>query len=118
MICANPDCAEPKTKKVCPKCSGRKFKYVGLLFHDLRHTGARNLRRAGVAETVIMEIGGWRTQSVFKRYAIVDRADHEDAMHKLEKDEKVRRVQFRHISGTAAKNTPPKASPAGSEMLN
>jgi len=49
-------------------------KYAGvpeLLFHDLRRTGARNLRRAGVAEGVIMKIGGWRTRSVFERYAIL-----------------------------------------------
>ena len=55
-----------------------------LLFHDLRRTAARNLRRAGVAETIIMKIGGWRTRSVFERYAIVAQSDIRDAMLKLE----------------------------------
>ncbi|TMB22558.1 MAG: site-specific integrase [Deltaproteobacteria bacterium] len=47
----------------------------GLRFHDLRRSGARNLRRAGVAETVIMRMGGWKTRSMFERYAIVDESD-------------------------------------------
>jgi integrase len=55
-----------------------------LLFHDLRRTAARNLRRAGVAEGVIMKIGGWRTRSVFERYAIVSQTDIAEAMRKLE----------------------------------
>ena len=59
-----------------------------LLFHDLRRTGARNLRRAGVAEGIIMKIGGWRTRSVFERYAIVSRSDMNDAILKLEESEK------------------------------
>ena len=55
-----------------------------LLFHDLRRTAARKLRRAGVAEGVIMKIGGWRTRSVFERYAIVSQTDIVEAMRKLE----------------------------------
>src|ERR1700690_3226465 len=56
----------------------------GLLFHDPRRTAARNLRRAGVGEGVIMRIGGWRTRSVFERYAIVSQADIAEALGRLE----------------------------------
>jgi hypothetical protein len=45
---------------------------------------ARNLRRAGVAEGVIVKIGGWKTRSVFERYAIVSQGDIRDAMTSLE----------------------------------
>jgi integrase len=55
-----------------------------LLFHDLRRSGARNLRNAGVAEGVIMKIGGWKTRSVFERYAIVSDSDIRHAMTSLE----------------------------------
>jgi integrase len=49
-------------KNVCTRAG-----VPGLLLHDLRRTAARNLRRAGVAENVIMQIGGSRTRSVFDR---------------------------------------------------
>jgi len=62
----------------------------GLLFHDLRRTAARDLRRAGVGEGLIMQIGGWRTRSVFDRYAIITEDDIADAVHKLEEDRKQR----------------------------
>ena len=36
---------------------------------------------------MIMKIGGWRTRSVFERYAIVSRNDMADAMRKLQNTE-------------------------------
>ena len=56
----------------------------GLLIHDFRRSAARNLRRAGVAESVVMSVGGWKTAAVFRRYAIVSNADQRQAMQKLE----------------------------------
>lgn len=56
----------------------------GLLVHDLRRSGARQLRKAGVAESVIMAIGGWETSSVFKRYDITSDEDKVLAIDALE----------------------------------
>lgn len=53
--------------------------HAGLHFHDLRRSGARNLRRAGVAETVIMRMGGWKTRATFIRYDVTSDADLIDA---------------------------------------
>lgn len=69
-----------------------------LLFHDLRRTGARNLRRLGVSEGVIMRIGGWKTRNVFERYNIVDQADLADAARRL--DEKRGNREFGHSLAT------------------
>lgn len=68
-----------------------------LLFHDLRRTAARNLRRIGIGENVIMRIGGWKPRSVFQRYDIVDNRDIADAMKKLEQSEKPKPEQIGHV---------------------
>jgi len=103
------DCKSPSLSAgVCSHCKGDRMRYTGLIFHDLRRTAARNLRRAGIAETVIMKIGGWRTRSVFERYAIVSRGDMVDAMQKLQRAEQESQVS--HVIGHAA-NTDSSSNP-------
>jgi integrase len=55
-----------------------------LLVHDLRRSGARNLRRAKVPESVIMKIGGWKTSAMFRRYGIVSTDELDAAITALE----------------------------------
>lgn len=61
-----------------------KMEYEGMIFHDLRRSGARALVHAGVPEKVAMQIGGWKTRSVFDRYSIVSPKDVAEAGRKLE----------------------------------
>jgi hypothetical protein len=65
-------------KKACEK-AGRP----GLLFHDLRRSAVRTLERAGVARSVAMKLTGHKTESIYRRYAIVAEADLREAGIKL-----------------------------------
>jgi integrase len=78
----------------------------GLYVHDLRRTGARNLRRAGVPESIVMKIGGWKTNDMFRRYAIVDSKDMAEAMRKLEVSREEVRAAAQVNSQRTAKEAP------------
>jgi len=48
---------------------------AGKHVHDLRRSAARDFRRAGVSETEIMALCGWKTASMFRRYDIITEGD-------------------------------------------
>lgn len=118
-LCA--ECSSPKKAgERCTQCRTKRCKYDGLIFHDLRRTAARNLRRAGIAEGVIMSIGGWKTRSVFERYAIVNRMDIADAMKKLQSSEKAleQTIVIGHETVTIGSARPASISPDGLHLAH
>jgi hypothetical protein len=73
----------------CTTCnSNKKAKYIGLHFHDLRRTGIRNMSRKGVPEKVGMLISGHKTDSVYRRYNIVDMEVLKTATIKIEEHQR------------------------------
>ena len=75
-----------------------------------------------MAENVIMQIGGWRTRSVFDRYAIITENDIVDAVRKLEADRKQREIATVEISAisheSVTKSTEVPARVANAKLLN
>ncbi|MBI4560554.1 MAG: site-specific integrase [Candidatus Rokubacteria bacterium] len=55
----------------------------GMLRHDFRRTAVRNLERSSVSRSVAMKVTGHKTESVYRRYAIVNDADLQEATRKL-----------------------------------
>jgi integrase len=56
-----------------------------LLFHDLRRTAVRNMRRAGIDTQHIKRIIGHKSDSMFERYNIIDEDDIREAGRKAER---------------------------------
>jgi integrase len=55
----------------------------GKIPHDFRRTAIRNLERAGVPRSTAMRLVGHRTESTYRRYAIVDEAMLKEGGEKL-----------------------------------
>jgi hypothetical protein len=66
----------------------------------VRRSAAKALRRAGVPESVVMMQGGWKTATMFRRYAIISSADNRAAVEVLERSRELsllvasRRLKF------------------------
>jgi integrase len=61
----------------------RKAGAPGLILHDLRRSAVRNLERAGISRSVAMKLTGHKTESIYRRYAIVADGDLIEAGAKL-----------------------------------
>ena len=73
-------------KKACKGAGILYGRFVkdGFIFHDLRHTFNTYMRKAGVPESVVMEITGHSTRQMFDRYNTIDIDDTRQAIGQLQ----------------------------------
>lgn len=58
--------------------------YPGMLVHDMRRSAVRTFERAGVPRSVAMSLVGHKTESIYRRYAIVDEAMQHEAAARVD----------------------------------
>jgi integrase len=69
--------------KLGVKTGTKAWQFDGLIPYDLRRSAVRNMKRAGVDETVAMKISGHKTNAMFRRYNITSVEDVMKAMGKV-----------------------------------
>jgi integrase len=62
----------------------RKAGVPGKIPHDLRRSAVRRLEAIGVPRNTAMKLVGHKTESIYRRYAIVSEAEMRDAAAKLD----------------------------------
>jgi hypothetical protein len=77
----------------------------GRIPHDFRRTAVRNLERAGVPRSTAMKMVGHKTESIYRRYAIVDAAMLKEGAAKLQSLHEAQAPQTPVIQLTTATNT-------------
>jgi integrase len=58
--------------------------HPGALLHDFRRSAVCSLERAGVPRSTAMAMIGHKTESIYRRYAIVDETMHKEAAERLD----------------------------------
>lgn len=58
--------------------------HPGKLLHDFRRSAVRTLERSGVPRSTAMAMVGHKTESIYRRYTIVDEQMHREAAAKLD----------------------------------
>jgi integrase len=56
----------------------------GRKIHDFRRTAGRNFERIGVSRSAAKKMGGWKTDSMYQRYAIADEVALKEAAAKID----------------------------------
>jgi integrase len=80
------------------KAAVARAKTPDLLFHDLRRSATRNMRKAGIEQSLRMKISGHKTDSMERRYNIVDVGDIKEAAAKLAAFSKREKAKHRKYS--------------------
>ncbi len=72
--------------------------------HDFRRTAVRNLERSGVPRSVAMKLVGHKTESIYRRYAIVAPHDLVDGVKRLAEFREAMRAEGAKVASIAKKD--------------